>query len=133
MVNLISTSNILAQVPNQGPEQVPSGRIINILFPSLSPISPGHGIGLFESLLQTLITLAIIVAVLVFFFLFLIGAIRWILSGGDKAQVETARKTLTSALIGLVLVLSFFAIVKLVESIFGVSLLQINIGALTIR
>lgn len=133
MVNLISTSNILAQVPNQGPEQVPSGRIINILFPNLSPISPGHGIGLFESLLQTLITLAIIVAVLVFFFLFLIGAIRWILSGGDKTQVETARKTLTSALIGLVLVLSFFAIVKLVESIFGVSLLQINIGALTIR
>jgi len=43
-------------------------------------------------------------------FLIIYSGIKFILSGGDQKQVEGARKTLTFAIIGVVLVLSSFAI-----------------------
>jgi len=49
--------------------------------------------------------LALVIAAIVFFFILVIGGIRWIISGGDKAQTEQARSQITAALVGLVIVL----------------------------
>ena len=59
----------------------------------------------------------------------LIGGIRWILAGGDEKAVSSARSTITAALIGLVIVLLSFAIIKLVEAFFGVTIIS---GTITI-
>lgn len=111
---------------------IPEGTIKNPLAPKLSPSVPEKGLEMLAFFIPRLIGLAIIIAIVVFFFVFLIGGIRWIMSGGDKVQVEAARGTITNALIGLVIVFSLFAILKLIETLFGVELLQIDLGRLKI-
>ena len=49
----------------------------------------------------------------------LIGGIRWITAGGDEKGVASARNMITAALIGLVVVLVAYAIIRLVEIFFG--------------
>ena len=73
------------------------------------------------------ITLILVVAAVVFFFMLIIGGVRWISSGGDKGQTEAARNQITAALIGLVIIFAAWAIVQLLQALFGVSLLG-NIG-----
>ena len=48
------------------------------------------------------VNIVLIVAGIIFFFMLIIGGIRWILSGGDKANTESARNQITAALIGLI-------------------------------
>ena len=78
-------------------------------------------------LIGALIQLALVIAAIVFFFVLVIGGIRWIVSGGDKAQTETARNQITAALVGLVIVFSAWAIIKLIGSFFGVGLSSLQL------
>jgi hypothetical protein len=48
------------------------------------------------------------------------GGIRWITSRGDKVGVESARKHIVAAVIGLVIVIGSFFILRVVFSILGV-------------
>lgn len=109
-----------------------AGRIKNPLAPVLSPTSPDAALGLLANIIVKLINIGLVIAAIVFFFVFLVGGIRWIMSGGDKAQIEAARNTIMNALVGLVIVFSLFAILKLIETLFGVQLLQIDLGRLKI-
>jgi len=69
------------------------------------------------------IKLIMIIAALVFFFILVIGGIRWIVSGGDKAGTEAARAQITNALIGLVIVFAAWAILQLIDTFFGIKIL----------
>ena len=73
------------------------------------------------------ITLALVVAAIVFFFMLVIGGIRWIMSGGDKASTEGARNQITAALIGLVIVFAAWAIAQLINTFFGVNIFSVSI------
>lgn len=95
--------------------------------------SPEGGSGFLELILPKIIGLLFVFGSLVFFFMFVWGAISWILAAGDKAHVEAAKGRITSALIGVVLLFSSFAIVALVETFFGVNILTIDIGPLVIQ
>jgi hypothetical protein len=92
-------------------------------------LRPGQG---FAAPLETLtfgqvigaaIVLILIIAAIVFFFILIIGGVRWITSGGDKAATEAARSQITSALVGLVIVFSAWAILQLIELFFGIDIL----------
>ena len=74
-----------------------------------------------------LIRLIMVVAALVFFFILVIGGIRWIASGGDKAQTEAARGQITAALVGLVIVFAAWAILQLIKTFFGVDIFELTI------
>lgn len=69
------------------------------------------------------ISLVMLVVALVFFFILILGGLRWVMSEGDQKNVEAARNQITNALIGLAIVFAAFAIMKLIETIFGISLL----------
>lgn len=73
------------------------------------------------------IRLALVVAALVFFFILVIGGIRWIASGGDKAQTENARNQITAALVGLVIVFAAWAILALIRTFFGVDIFSLTL------
>lgn len=88
----------------------------------------GFSIG---NIISWAITLVVIVAGLIFFFMLIIGGLRWVLSGGDKAQTEAARGQITAALIGLVIIFSAWAIAKLVETVFGISILNVTIPSIS--
>lgn len=81
----------------------------------------------FPQIIQGLLRLTLLIAALVFFFILVIGGIRWILSGGDKAQTEAARNQITAALVGLVIVFAAWAIAQLIETFFGVNILNLSI------
>ena len=73
------------------------------------------------------LNLILIVAGLAFFFILVVGGVKYILSGGDKAHTEGARSQITAALIGLVIVFSAWAIAGLIDSFFGINILKLNI------
>lgn len=74
-------------------------------------------------IISTVIRFILIVAFVAAFIMLLIGGIRWILAGGDEKAVAGARGTITAALIGLVIVLVAYAIIRLVEIFFNVSII----------
>lgn len=60
---------------------------------------------------------------------FVWGAVDWILSGGDKEKVAGARKKMTTAIIGLVLLALSFFIIQVVGEIVGFN----PLGAIQIK
>lgn len=76
------------------------------------------------------LNLILIVAGLAFFFILVVGGVKWILSGGDKAHTEGARNQITAALVGLVIVFSAWAIAKLIDSFFGINILNLQIKSI---
>jgi len=58
------------------------------------------------------------------FLMLVYGGVQYITSGGDKAQTESARNKITYALIGLVIVIGSYGIIKLIEAFFGLNILQ---------
>lgn len=91
------------------------------------------GVLFFQKLISSLVTVALIIGSLVFFFTLVTGAIQWISSGGDKQSLETAKSKISNALIGLVILFAVFAIIKLIESFFHISILTLDIGSLVIK
>ena len=81
----------------------------------------------FGGIVSGLINLTMIIVALVFFFMLVLGGIKWITSQGDKTNVETARNQITNALIGLAIVFAAWAIMKLIGTLFGVDLFNLNI------
>lgn len=73
------------------------------------------------------IRFVLVIAALVFFFILVIGGIKWIASGGDKAQTESARNQITAALVGLVIVFAAWAIVQLINTFFGVNIFELTL------
>lgn len=47
---------------------------------------------------------------IIFIILMLYGGYNWMIAGGDESKIETAKKTIRNAIIGLILVLSSYAI-----------------------
>lgn len=76
------------------------------------------------------ISLILILAGVAFFFILVIGGVKWILSGGDKAHTEGARNQITAALVGLVIVFSAWAIAGLIDSFFGINILNLKIESI---
>ncbi|MBU1129974.1 pilin [Patescibacteria group bacterium] len=69
------------------------------------------------------ISLIMLIVALVFFFMLVWGGLKWVMSQGDKTNVETARNQITNALIGLAIVFAAWAIMKLIEILFGINIL----------
>jgi hypothetical protein len=81
--------------------------------------------GLFENVVSAILGLAGVVL----FIVLVMGGIKYLSSGGDPKAIEEAKKSLTSALIGIVLIASAYLILALIQNITGidVSLFRIKI------
>mgnify|MGYP000983980369 CR=1 FL=1 len=73
------------------------------------------------------VSLILIVVALVFFFILVLGGLKWVTSGGDEKKVGEARAQITNALIGLAIVFAAWAIMKLIGTVFGIDILKLNI------
>jgi len=76
------------------------------------------------AVIRAIIRFILLAAFILAFIFLLIGGIRWITAGGDEKGVAGARGMITSALIGLVIVLVAYAIIRLVEVFFGVTIIS---------
>lgn len=104
-----------------------------IVGPTLNSYENGDSTAFINKYLPNFIGLLFVFGGLSFFFMLIWGAVSWILSGGEKNGLESAKNKITNALVGIVLLIAVFAIVKLIEMFFTVDILSIDIGPLIIQ
>lgn len=85
----------------------------------------------FECMLANVFLVFFALIGLAAFIMIIVGAITILLSGGNSKGMETGKKTITFAIIGLVLALSGFIIINLLSAFTGVNLLQFEIPRAT--
>ncbi len=106
--------NLLAGTPIQ---IAPSGGFV---LPTEGPLSPGNNpTGVFAKFISGIIGVMTIIAVIWAVFTIITGAISIIGSGGDKQALESARKRITTGIVGLVIVLVSLLIIELVGYFLG--------------
>ena len=80
-----------------------------------------------EVVFGNILTVSISLAILALFVMLLIGGFKYLTSGGDQKATATAQQTMTSALIGIVLLALAFIIFKLIEQFTGVNVTTFTI------
>lgn len=73
-----------------------------------------------NTIIASLIELAYAVGGLIFFFMLIMGGLRYLTAGGDEKSTAAARNTLTNAFIGLIIIVAAFVITQLLFSIFKI-------------
>lgn len=81
-----------------------------------------------EFVVQQIIDFALIFAGVVCFIMLLIGGYKYLTSAGEPKAVQSARNTLTYALIGLLVIFFSFLLLRLISSFTGVDLLKFTIS-----
>ena len=69
-----------------------------------------------SQLILGLISIALSVAGLVAVLFLIVGGFRYIVAAGNEEQVESAKKTITHAIIGLVIIILSFVIVRVISN-----------------
>lgn len=87
-------------------------------------IAVGSAADIFNQFLSTVVGVMTIVSFIWFVIQFFIGAIGILSSGGDKAKLTEARGKITSALIGLVVVIAAVFLIEVVGNILGLEILD---------
>lgn len=81
-----------------------------------------------QCLMANILSIAITAIGFAGFIMLIIGAFNYLLSGGNSKGMETARNTITFAVIGLVVALSSFIILNLISDFTGIeSILKFNV------
>ncbi|MCL5675950.1 MAG: pilin [Patescibacteria group bacterium] len=86
--------------------------------------NPGSVAERISFLLSNILAFLTVLGGIWFMIQFLVGAFKWITSGGDKNNVEAAKEHLTHAVISLAILVSAYIIVGLVGAIFGLDILN---------
>ena len=81
-----------------------------------------------ECLFANILSIATSFAGLAFFIMLLAGGFKYLLAGGDQKQTAAASATLTHALIGLVLTIAVWLILKFIEIFTGIEVTRFQIG-----
>ena len=92
--------------------------------PSATEADPGTSA--LANFISTVIGIMTVNFFIWFIFTLFIGAIGWLASGGDKARLQEAQKKITTAIIGLVIVISAIFLIKIIEVIFNINILDIT-------
>lgn len=81
----------------------------------------------FETIFGNIIKAAIGFGAIALFCMLLIGGFGYLNSGGDPKHVEAAQKTITYALVGLVLILLSYLMLLLISTLTGVDVTKFKI------
>ena len=91
---------------------------INVNF-SRNPSANPNAEGVVQTIILNVISLFFAVGGIGVIIFFIWGSVDWIMSGGDKEKISNARKKMTNAIIGLILLSLSFAIIRTVGAIAG--------------
>lgn len=80
----------------------------------------------FSSFISTAIGVMTLVAFIWFVITFFTGVISIIGAGGDKQALETAKKKITTAIIGLVVTIAAIFLIEIIGQIFGINILSFS-------
>jgi len=67
------------------------------------------------------------------FLMFIVGGFSFLFSGGDQKKLEQAKGTLTSAIIGLVVIIAAYLILRLISTMTGLpEILKFDLGGTSV-
>lgn len=90
-------------------------------FGPLGNVSSGGGaVATLGKFISSVVGLITIIAALWFVFLFITGAIALMGAGGDKQALESAKKKLTTGIIGITVTVIAIFIIRLITQIIGI-------------
>jgi hypothetical protein len=81
----------------------------------------------FEGVFENIVTVVLGFGGVVLFIMLLMGGFKFITAGGDPKAIEGAKKTLTYAIGGIVLVALSFLILRFISTFTGVDVTQFKI------
>jgi hypothetical protein len=73
-----------------------------------------------ECLIANIFTVIITLIGLAAFVMLIVGSVRWLTSGGNSSSLDTAKKTMTYAIFGIIIALSAFIVINLISGFTGV-------------
>lgn len=91
-----------------------------VLCPTQGGITPpgcGGKVPGVQDIISFIVNVLLFAAFVIALVFLIIGGIRWILSGGDKEATAKAKSTVTSALIGLAVVLAAWILINIILQI----------------
>jgi hypothetical protein len=77
-----------------------------------------------QSIIPTILTLVVVVAIVFALLILILSGINWIMSQGDKQKIETARSRIIYTIIGLFVIFLSWAIINALSAFFGIDLLN---------
>jgi hypothetical protein len=80
-----------------------------------------------ECMIANILIVFIIIIGLASLVMFVLAAFRWMLSGGNSKEIQTARGTMTYAIVGIIVALSAYLIVSLVTAFTGVDVRELRV------
>jgi len=81
-----------------------------------------------ESLFGNVVGVALGFGGIILFVLLLIGGLKYITAGGDPKGIESAKKTITYAIFGIVLLALAFLILQLIQNLTGAPVTEFKIS-----
>lgn len=84
-----------------------------------------------EVVFARIISIVASVVSFVLFIMLLIGGFKFLTSGGDPKKTESAKGTMTYAIVGLVVIIASYLILKVIEALTGVPLTRFEIPIYT--
>lgn len=78
----------------------------------------------FNAFISNAIGIMTVIAIIWFVFKFIGGAISFMNSGGDKNAAESAKKSLTTGVIGIVIVIVSLFLIDFIGSLIGIDILN---------
>lgn len=108
--------SFLAQVRDFGPGEVGTGEASDV--PTLKGL---------EAIFNNIVGVVLAFAGIVLFIMLISGGFKYITAGGDPKGVEEAKKTLTYAIGGMVLLAAAFLILRFFEQLTGANVTQFRI------
>ncbi|MEK7097886.1 MAG: hypothetical protein AAB906_03500 [Patescibacteria group bacterium] len=86
-----------------------------------------HDVLIISVFLANFIRMLFIVSAIWSFVMLLLGGFEYITAGGEKDKVGNATKRITNALIGIIILLCGYSIFRLINLIFGINLLNLEV------
>ena len=83
----------------------------------------------FECIFTRILNIVTYFAVVVVFIMLVVGGFKYLTSGGDTKATESAQKTITYAILGLVALIGIWLILKFISVFTGVNVTQFVIPA----
>lgn len=98
-------------------------QITGIQFPGNSSLASRDALNV-GGLMSRFLTYAIILAGLFFFVRLISAGYQYLTSAGDLGKIQGATKGLTSAAIGLVIIITSFFVIQIFQVVFGINILN---------
>lgn len=86
----------------------------------------GGGGQVVANIISSLLSVALIIAAVLVLLYLVWGAIEWISSGGDSGKIEKARNRIMQAIIGLIVLAAVIAVLALIQTLLGVTLIKMT-------